>query len=40
MKSHYGFIEIEIGHVRVTWKRLEDMKQKIASFTWPSDDVY
>lgn len=40
VKSHYGFIEIEIGHIRVTWKWLEDMKQKVASFTWPSDDVY
>lgn len=40
VKSHYGFIETEIGHVRVTWKQLEDMKQKIASFTWSSDDVY
>uniref|UniRef100_UPI00215B3EC6 hypothetical protein n=1 Tax=Escherichia coli TaxID=562 RepID=UPI00215B3EC6 len=40
VKSHYGFIETEIGQLRVTWKRLEEMKQKVVSFAWPSDDVF
>lgn len=40
VKSHNGFIETEIGQLRVTWKRLEGMKKNIVSFSWPSDDMF
>lgn len=39
-KSHYGFLQTKVGKLRITWKRLNKMKKRIVSFSWPSDGVF
>lgn len=40
IKSHFGFLEKEVKKLKNTWKRLNKLKKKIVSFSWPSDDTF
>lgn len=40
IKSHFGFLEAEVKQLRNTCKRLNKLKKKVVSFSWPSDDTF